>query len=44
MLLYYKNYNDIIKKLDKDECFEESIIEMIKEHRKDGTFIKSVYE
>jgi hypothetical protein len=30
LLLYYKNYNDIIKRMEEDEAFEESMIELVK--------------
>lgn len=44
MLMYYRNYNDIVKKIDDDDAYERSIIELVKENHREGTNIKSVYE
>lgn len=38
LLLYYKNYNDIMEKMDEDEHFEESMIELVKEQNRESHF------
>jgi hypothetical protein len=41
MLLYYKNYSEIIKKIDEDEDYEGSIIELSKSQDKHFSTIRT---
>lgn len=36
LLLYYKNYNQLLAKMEEDERFEESIIELVKEQNRES--------
>jgi hypothetical protein len=32
LLLYYKHYNQMIRKMEEDNDFEASVIELVREH------------
>lgn len=38
LLLYYKHYNEMIAKMQQDNAFEESIIELVRDHH--DTFLR----
>ena len=39
--MYYKHYNDLIKKIDEDTHFQESIVELVKSQHQTNSVLRT---